>query len=160
MAKKQKLNVTAILAAAGSGAGYNLALDMAAPKVPFISNNYMVAKSAGATLLGAGLLYFGNGSEEMKAAAYGLLGVGGAAAGSKVATMVGNSTGSGMNGKNTSETLKNILTKLNAKKKIGNPKQLPSFLTAAARMAQQQPAVRQAAVQNLANAALYHSIYS
>lgn len=113
MSKKSKTNVVDIVAAVASGAAYNFAMEAAAKKVPAVAENYLIIKSLVAGLVGSGAVYFSK-DATYKAAGYGLLGVSGASAASKVATML--SSGS-MNG-NRSRVLNGINNVLNAKKGI------------------------------------------
>lgn len=85
--KAQKINLKAVLAAAGAGMGYNFAIEGAAKKVEFINQNYLVTKSLTAGLLGSGMLYFGK-TETSKAAGYALLGVAGASGATKLASVI------------------------------------------------------------------------
>ncbi len=115
MKTNKKFDAAAMLAAIASGAAYNFALEGAAKKVDFVNENYMVIKSLGSALVGSGMVYFGK-SNASKAAGFGLLGVAGASAASKISTMIVTS-GNPMQGRNATETLKRINQVLSAKKK-------------------------------------------
>lgn len=85
--KTKKIDFKAVIAAAGSGMGYNFAIEGAAKRVQFVNENYLVVKSLTAGLLGSGMLYFGK-TETSKAAGYALLGVAGASSASKLASVI------------------------------------------------------------------------
>lgn len=88
MAKK-KIDYAAIASAVVVPGAFNLAMEGAAKKIDFVSENYLMVRSGVGGVLGAGLVYFGSKSEPMKAAGYGLLGLTGASLASKATVMFG-----------------------------------------------------------------------
>lgn len=108
-----KINFKAVMAAVGTGAGYELAIQGAAKKVDFVNENYLVTKSLVAGMIGSGLLYFGKQNDEVtKASGYAFLGVGGAAGASKVSSLIVTSGQEQMNG----TFRQNLRAKLNRKR--------------------------------------------
>lgn len=95
MKKAGKLNMMNILAATAGGGVFNAAITMAATKINggnnVINRNFMNAKGVGGLLVGTGLLYFAK-SDTMKAAAYGIIGAGGATLSNKVIFATGMNT--------------------------------------------------------------------
>jgi len=86
MASK-KINLSAVIAAVGTGAGYRFAYEGAANRVDFVADNYLVIKSMGAGILGSAMVYFGKG-DSSKAAGYALLGIAGDAGAGKVQNLI------------------------------------------------------------------------
>jgi hypothetical protein len=112
---KNKVTASEVISAVAAGSSFNFAIESIAKRVDVVSENYMTVKALSATAIGSALVYFGD-SKESKASGFALLGVGGAAGASKIATMVVTS-GNPVNGRRSlNGSLNNVLTKLNARK--------------------------------------------
>lgn len=120
--KRNSANITEMLAAIGSGAAFTFGIESMSKRVDFISNNYMVVKSLSAGFLGSSLAYFGTG-ETAKASGYGLLGIAGGSAASKLATVIATSS-EPVNGARRKQ-LMNGLESMLCNRRNGNTAALP-----------------------------------
>lgn len=114
---KNKVTASEVISAVAAGGSFNFAIESLAKRVDVVNENYMTVKALSATAIGSALVYFGD-TKESKASGFALLGVGGAAGASKLATVMVTS-GNPVNGrKSLNGSLNNVLTKLNARKGV------------------------------------------
>lgn len=115
---KNKVTASEVISAVAAGGSFNFAIESLAKRVDVVNENYMTVKALSATAIGSALVYFGD-TKESKASGFALLGVGGAAGASKLATVMVTS-GNPVNGrKSLNGSLNNVLTKLNARRSCG-----------------------------------------